>query len=85
MVIASTAIRLGIMLNANGVRFLDEGADIRNYTYAKYGRIILEQPGQSAWQIFDSKVVTTPTGSRGVTKVTANSLDELVGKLKWSQ
>ena len=25
-------------------RFVDEGADFRNYTYAKYGRVILEQP-----------------------------------------
>ena len=30
-----------IMLNANGERFVDEGADFRNYTYAKYGRVIL--------------------------------------------
>ncbi|MBI4191873.1 MAG: FAD-dependent tricarballylate dehydrogenase TcuA [Betaproteobacteria bacterium] len=74
----------GIMLNANGVRFLDEGADIRNYTYAKYGRIILEQPGQSAWQIFDSKVLHLLADAyrfKQVTKVTANTLEELVGKL----
>lgn len=31
----------GIMLNAAGERFVDEGADFRNYTYAKYGRVIL--------------------------------------------
>ncbi len=31
-----------IMVNADGVRFCDEGADFRNYTYAKYGRLILE-------------------------------------------
>ena len=31
----------GIMVNANGERFVDEGADFRNYTYAKYGRVIL--------------------------------------------
>ena len=47
----------GIMVNANGVRFVDEGADFRNYTYAKYGRVILSQPRQFAWQIFDSKVL----------------------------
>ena len=34
----------GIMVNARGRRFVDEGADFRNYTYAKYGRVILEQP-----------------------------------------
>src|SRR5690606_4718010 len=46
----------GIMINAEGKRFVDEGADFRNYTYAKYGRVILGQPGNFAWQIFDSKV-----------------------------
>src|SRR5690606_33567632 len=29
---------LGIMLNARGQRFVDEGADFRNYTYAHYGQ-----------------------------------------------
>ena len=47
---------LGVMLNDNGLRFVDEGSDFRNYTYAQFGRAILEQPGQRAWQIFDSKV-----------------------------
>ena len=40
----STATRSAIMVNADGERFVDEGADFRNYTYAKYGRRILEQP-----------------------------------------
>ena len=31
----------GIVVNADGERFVDEGADFRNYTYAKYGREIL--------------------------------------------
>ena len=48
---------LGIMVNANGQRFVDEGADFRNYTYAKYGAVILAQPQQFAWQIFDAKVL----------------------------
>jgi tricarballylate dehydrogenase len=47
---------LGIMVNANGERFVDEGADFRNFTYAKYGQEILKQPGQLAWQVFDAKV-----------------------------
>ena len=47
---------LGIMINANGKRFLDEGKNFRNYTYAQYGKRILDQPGHFAWQIFDSKV-----------------------------
>ena len=44
---------LGILVNRDGERFLDEGADFRNYTYAKYGKVILEQPGSVAYQIFD--------------------------------
>ena len=37
-------------------RFVDEGADFRNYTYAKYGRLILEQPGSVAFQLFDARL-----------------------------
>ncbi len=75
---------LGIMLNARGERFVDEGADIRNYTYAKYGRIILEQPSQFAWQVFDAKVIPLLRDEyriRQITKVSANTLEELVKKL----
>jgi len=74
----------GVMINANGERFVDEGADFRNYTYAKYGRRILEQPGQFAWQIFDQKVIKQLRDEyriKQVTKVTANTLEELVRKL----
>jgi len=47
---------LGVMINANGERFVDEGKNFRNYTYAQFGKAILEQPRHFAWQIFDSKV-----------------------------
>ncbi|WP_408009253.1 FAD-dependent tricarballylate dehydrogenase TcuA [Pseudalkalibacillus sp. A8] len=47
---------LSIMLNKDGKRFVDEGADFRNYTYAKYGREILKQPDHVAYQIYDSQV-----------------------------
>ena len=75
----------GIVLNANNVRFLDEGADIRNHTYAKYGRVILEQPGQLCWQVFDAKVAHLLRDTyriKQVTKVTGNTIEELVGKLE---
>jgi tricarballylate dehydrogenase len=42
-------------VNAEGKRFLDEGADYRNYTYAKYGAEILRQPGGVAFQLFDAQ------------------------------
>lgn len=73
-----------IMLNANGERFVDEGADFRNYTYAKYGRAVLNQPSQFAWQIFDAKVAHLLRDEyriKQVTKVTAKTLEELVEKL----
>ncbi len=47
---------LGIMLNADGDRFVDEGKTFRNYTYAQFGKAVLEQPGHFAWQVFDAKV-----------------------------
>ncbi len=74
----------GIMLNGEGMRFVDEGADFRNYTYAKYGRAVLNQPGQFCWQIFDAKVLNLLRDEyriRQVTKVTADSLENLVTKL----
>lgn len=47
---------LGIMLNKEGRRFVDEGADFRNYTYAKYGREILKQPEALVFQLYDEQV-----------------------------
>jgi tricarballylate dehydrogenase len=76
---------LGVMLNARGERFVDEGADFRNYTYAKYGRAILAQPGQFAWQVFDAKVLPLLRDEyriRQATRVRAASLEELCAKLE---
>ncbi|WP_170416042.1 FAD-dependent tricarballylate dehydrogenase TcuA [Ruegeria atlantica] len=75
----------GIMVNATGRRFVDEGADFRNYTYAKYGRVILNQPDQFAWQIFDAKVTHLLRDEyriKRVTKVTAPTLEGLAEKLE---
>ena len=76
---------LSIMVNAEGRRFVDEGADLYNYTYAKYGAEVLRQPGQFAWQVFDAKVkplLRPEYGGRNVTRVTANSLEELAAKME---
>ena len=48
---------LGLIVNIKGERFVDEGADFRNYTYVKFGREVIEQPRRTAFQIFDQKVV----------------------------
>jgi tricarballylate dehydrogenase len=74
-----------VLINANGKRFVDEGADFRNYTYAKYGRVVLEQPNQFAWQVFDAKVKHMQRDEyriRQVTKVTADTLEEFAKKLE---
>ena len=75
----------GIMVNARGKRFVDEGADFRNFTYAKYGAVILGQPYQFAWQVFDNKVIPLLRDEyriRRMTKVRADTLDDLAGKLE---
>jgi tricarballylate dehydrogenase len=75
---------LGLMLNANGERFVDEGKNFRNYTYAQFGRAILEQPGSFAWQIFDSKVeplLYEEYRFEHASFVAADSLEALVRKL----
>jgi len=75
----------GIMVNATGRRFVDEGADFRNYTYAKYGRVILNQPDQFAWQVFDAKVTHLLRDEyriKRVTKVSAATLEELAQKME---
>ena len=75
----------GILINATGQRFVDEGADFRNYTYAKYGRAVLEQPGQFAWQVFDQKVkhlLRDEYKIRQITRVTANTIEEFARKLE---
>lgn len=76
---------LGIMVNANGVRFVDEGEDYRNYTYAKFGRAILSQPGGYAFQIWDSRVIASlreeEYGDNIVEKILAPTLEELADRL----
>jgi tricarballylate dehydrogenase len=73
-----------ILVNADGERFLDEGADFRGFTYAKNGAIILRQPHQLAWQIFDSKVTHLLRAEyriRRVTKVQAETIEALASQL----
>jgi tricarballylate dehydrogenase len=75
---------LGILVNANGERFVDEGADFRNYTYAKYGQEILKQPGQLAWQVFDATVTPLLRDEyriRRVTRVVADDLTMLAKRM----
>jgi tricarballylate dehydrogenase len=75
---------LGLIVNINGERFVDEGADMRNYTYVKYGREVIKQPRRAAFQIFDQKVIEMCREEyriREVTKAEANTIEELARKL----
>ena len=74
-----------IMVNADGKRFVDEGADFRNYTYAKYGRAVLQQPGSYAWHVFDAQVehlLHEEYRSKGTTKVQAATIEELAARME---
>ncbi|HEY4172467.1 MAG TPA: FAD-dependent tricarballylate dehydrogenase TcuA [Rhodopila sp.] len=74
----------GVILNARGERFLDEGLDFHSYTYAKYGHEVMKQPGLFAWQVFDQKIVGLLREEyriARITKETANTLEELATKL----
>jgi tricarballylate dehydrogenase len=74
----------GLIVNLDGERFVDEGADIRNYTYAKYGREILRQPQRVAFQLFDEKTVPLLRDEykiRQVTKAESETVAGLADKL----
>jgi tricarballylate dehydrogenase len=76
---------IGVIVNAEGRRFLDEGADFRNYTYARYGAEVLRQPGAIAYQLFDAR--TEPLlredeyRAPGATRVQADTIEDLAEKL----
>jgi tricarballylate dehydrogenase len=46
---------LGIVVNARGERFYDEGEDVWPKRYAIWGKLIARQPGQLAFSIVDRK------------------------------
>ncbi|PPL17197.1 FAD-dependent tricarballylate dehydrogenase TcuA [Microterricola pindariensis] len=76
---------LGIIVNKDGRRFLDEGEDFRNYTYAKYGKVILQQPDSTAWQIFDASLRPLLRSEEydmpGISVTTADSIAELAAAI----
>jgi tricarballylate dehydrogenase len=76
---------VGLIVNIKGERFVDEGADFRNYTYVKFGREVIHQPRRAAFQIFDQKVLHLLREEyriREMTKAEANTFEELAQKLE---
>ncbi len=70
---------LGLIVNIHGERFVDEGADLRNYTYAKYGREILHQPFGVAFQIFDQQTVSMLRDEYRIREITKGESDTIDG------
>jgi len=72
---------LGVTINIQGERFFDEGGDLRNYTYAKFGRAILAQPQSVAFQIWDQKGIpwlrSEEYRDEIVEKIHGSSIEEL--------
>jgi len=75
---------LGVMINTHGNRFVDEGIDYRNYTYAIFGRAILQQPNGSVFQVWDQKTIpwlrSEEYRDEVVTKIYGSTLEELAAK-----
>lgn len=72
----------GVMINRKGRRFVDEGEDQNLYTYAKFGRAILAQPGARGYQLFDSKVLHLLEPRYSTSKpIVADTIKELIGQL----
>jgi tricarballylate dehydrogenase len=76
---------VGILVNQNGKRFVDEGEHASDKTYAKFGKIVaLTQPGGVAYVIFDApnrNVVNPDYRGPEMAPVEAESLQSLAGKL----
>ncbi|KAF4534318.1 Precorrin 3B synthase CobZ [Lasiodiplodia theobromae] len=75
---------LGIMVNVDGERFVDEGVDFRNYTYARFGKAVLGQRGGVAFQVWDRVGAGMLRGEeyRGevVERIEAGSVEELAAR-----
>lgn len=75
---------LGLMLNLEGRRFVDEGVDMRNYTYAIFGKAILAQPGHTAFQVWDATMTpwlrSEEYRAEVVEQIMGSSLEELAEK-----
>ncbi len=72
----------GVMINRKGRRFVDEGEDGAMFTYAKFGRAVLAEPGAKAYQIFDSQVMHLLEPRYATSEpLKANTLNALVAQM----
>ncbi len=73
-------VSLGVVVNRDAQRFYDEGEDFWPKRYAIWGRLVAQQPGQTAYSIIDAKAIGRfmPPVFPGVK---ANTLQELADQL----
>jgi tricarballylate dehydrogenase len=72
----------GVMINRNGKRFVNEGEDGAMFTYAKYGRAVLAEPGAKAYQIFDSQTKHLLEPRYGTSEpLVADTLEALIAQM----
>jgi tricarballylate dehydrogenase len=75
------SVPYSVVVNRNGDRFYDEGEDVWPKRYAIWGRLIAQQPGQSAYSICDAKAF--PLFMPSVfPAIKANTIEELATKMK---
>jgi tricarballylate dehydrogenase len=76
---------MGLIVDRNGRRFLDEGEDYRDNTYVKFSKHIIDHAGGLAFAIFDDKMVSRPEFHRAWRPVgepyQAVSLEDLADRL----
>jgi tricarballylate dehydrogenase len=74
---------LGIMVNRDARRFIDEGMDFKSYSYTVMGPEILRQPGGVVYQIFDQQTVERLEAryGSGSPPATADTIEALAEKL----
>jgi tricarballylate dehydrogenase len=75
------AIPFGIVVNRDGVRFSDEGADVERTHFSRWGALICDCPDQIAFLILDTKSRTDGVRSP-FPPIAANDIRTLAGKLQ---
>jgi tricarballylate dehydrogenase len=74
---------LGIMVNTEGRRFVNEGPGAWIKNYSKMGKAIMPQPGSKGFEIFDQQTAARAAQHHvGVEAVTADTIRELAEKLE---
>ncbi|MGI8927546.1 MAG: FAD-dependent tricarballylate dehydrogenase TcuA [Tepidiformaceae bacterium] len=77
--------QMGIFVDQEGRRFLDEGEDFRDHTYVRFSKHIVEQAGGEAWCLFDQQAYQREEFARAWRPVgpplQADTLKDLAGQM----